>query len=260
VLCISAFIESLSCNYLVITEHFFKKSDFARFLGRPYISPFAFGLSNAVYRLIAYGCTGLLGVFLASKAGFKNIWNDEIKQRNNILIIIFTGMAMGIYFIGYETLSDKILNKYLLPYDISVIPASIFVSFADGIGDQVLNMLCISFFVWLFSKIIKSEKGRSIMFWTAAVLFAVLFAVEHIASTPLYSLEGYINIFRISSLEFRLILGVYAPLSLVCTGFFRKFGLLSAITIHIIADLMWRVMWAWIKGGGNSVFRQFIYY
>jgi hypothetical protein len=246
----------LACDYLVITEHFFRKSDLAKLLGRLYITHVTFGLLNAAYRLIAYGGMGLLGVFLASKVGFKNILNDKIKQRKNILIVIFTGMAMGIYFIGYETVSNKIFDIPLLLYQYSGIPASIFVSFADGIGDQILNMLRISFFVWLFSKIVKSEKGRSILFWTGAVLFAILFAVEHIASTFIYY-GSYRNIFRISSLEFRLILGVYAPLSLVCTWFFRKFGLLSAITIHIIADLIWRVLLPW-KIFGDSMFDQFI--
>jgi hypothetical protein len=258
VLCISVFIESLAYNYLVITEHFFKKSDLAMLLGKPYITHVIFGLLNAAYRLLAYGGMGLLGVFLASKSGFKNIMNDEIKQRKNVLIVVSTGIAMGIFFIGYEELlAGKIFDTPLLLYDYSVIPASIFASLADGIGDQILNMLRISFFVWIFSKIVKSGKGRSVLFWTGAVLFSVLFAVEHIASTFIYY-GSYRNIFWISSLEFRLILGVYAPLSLVCTWFFRKFGLLSAITIHIIADLMWRVMWAWIKMGNAAVFRQFI--
>lgn len=237
-LCFSAFMES----YLSILEimHFFRQSAFANLLGKPWITDFKFGLSNALYRLIAYGGMGLLGVFLASKAGFKNILNDEIKKRRNILIIISAGIAMGLYFIGYRKLLYKIFQEPLLYY--GDFPASIFVSFADGIGDQILNMLRISFFVWIFSKVIKSKKGRLILFWTGAVLFAVLFVVEHIATTPLYNWGGYRNIFRISSLQFRLIFGLYAPLSLVCTWFFKKFGLLSAITVHVIANLMWYVL------------------
>jgi len=41
---------------------------------------------------------------------------------------------------------------------------------------------------------------------------------------------------------------LFAPLSLVCSYFLRRFGLLSAIMIHIISDLIWRVLWQWNTG------------
>jgi len=41
---------------------------------------------------------------------------------------------------------------------------------------------------------------------------------------------------------------VFAPLSLVCSYFLRRFGLLSAIMIHVISDLIWRVLWQWNTG------------
>jgi hypothetical protein len=256
VLCISAFIESLSRDWIP-PGHFIDEYNLAMLLGRSYIPHFPYGLLSAVYRLIAYGGMGLLGVFLASRAGFKNVWNDEINQRGNKLLIISAGIAMGIYFIVYdEVIARKIINVPLLP-GASVIPASIFVSLAEGIGDQILNMLRISFFIWLFSKIVKSEKGRLVLFWTGAVLLAVLFTVEHIALTTDYRFQHYRNIFQIPSSYFMLVLGLYAPLSLVCTWFFKKYGLLSAITIHIISDLMWRVLWGY-KIDGNLLFRQFI--
>jgi hypothetical protein len=203
-----------------------------------------------ILKLIGHGVIGILGIYFSSKIGFKDILNDEIKQKKNVLLVVSVGIIMGVYFIGYETLSYKIFRIPILPYDYSTIPSAIFASIVEGIGDQILQMLRISFLVWLFSKLIKSESGRNTLFWIVAVVCTVGFTIGHISSTIMYQASfKYGEFFGLNFIEFKIIIGLYVPLALVCAYFLKRFGLLSAVIIHFITDIMWRVLWAWIQMG-----------
>jgi hypothetical protein len=230
-------------------EHTFGWMGLERLLNRG-IPSYAWGLINALYRLLAYGGMGLLGLYLSTKNGFKQVLNDEIGKAKNIVLVLSVGIAMGIFFIVYDdALIPKIYDGWgLLLYMESLFPRAVFASIAEGIGDQILNMLRIAFFVWLFSKIIKSEGGRAVLFRAVAVFYSLVFAVEHIPSTRFYSLS-ISNVFSLPQGEFALVYGAYGTLSLVCTYFLKRFGLLSAITIHFICDIIWRVLWAMHKMG-----------
>ncbi|MCL2374030.1 MAG: hypothetical protein FWC65_02155, partial [Treponema sp.] len=112
----------------------------------------------------------------------------------------------------------------------------------------ILNMFTVAFIMWLFSGAVKTEEGRDRLFCMAAILCALVFSARHIESTMLWY-AGSLNIFRMPSREYMAIIGLYAPLSLVCTYFMKKYGLLSAVGIHFISDIMWRIGWAYIQYG-----------
>jgi hypothetical protein len=80
-------------------------------------------------------------------------------------------------------------------------------------------------------------------------LSALIFSLRHIDSTMLWYTSSARTIFHMPFERYLAIIGLYAPLSLVCTYFFKKYGLLSAITIHFISDIMWRILWAYIQFG-----------
>jgi hypothetical protein len=205
-------------------------------------------MANMIFKLVSIGAIGIFGIYFSAKISFKDILNDEIKQKKNISLIIFTGIIMSLYFIGYETLFYEIFRVPILPYDYSSIPSAIFASIVEGIGDQILQMLCISFLVWLFSKLIKSESGRNKLFWVVAAVCALGFSIGHISSTMVYQTSfKYGEFFGLNFYEFMIIIGLYSPLALVCAYFIKRFGLLSAIAIHFITDISWRVLWAWIQ-------------
>ena len=85
----------------------------------------------------------------------------------------------------------------------------------------------------------RNQFGRNL-----AVLCAFIFVIEHVPSTMAYrSIHGasIVNVVNAGGLP--AIIGLYAPLALVCTYFLRKYGLLSAIVIHVISDLTWRVVY-----------------
>jgi len=114
-------------------------------------------------------------------------------------------------------------------------------------------MTRIAFFIWLFSKIVKSEEGRSILFCLIAVFCSLIFVIEHIQTTMIYEDGYYKSIFDVTAREVIIITGLFMPLSLICILFMKKYGLLSAIIIHFVCDFIWRVIWAYIKMG-NAMF------
>jgi hypothetical protein len=245
---ISALLFDVSANNRYDLEHSFTGDSLSFIMSSPSI--YTLGLVNFVAKLLFPGTVGILGIYLSSKIGFKGILNEEIKRIEIIFLVIFASIIMSVYFIGYNELFDKIFRRYILPYDYSIIPASIFASFAEGIGDQILNMFRISFFVWIFSKLIKTEGGRNILFWIVAAICAVIFSLEHVTASLMYQIGSYRSIFDVPFHRIMIIIGLYAPLALVCAYFLKRFGLLSAIIIHFITDISWRVLWAYIKMGG----------
>ena len=250
VLCLSTFLFSAISPFwneeLEGLDHAFTQSELSRLLGRR-VSYNETGFVNAAWRLLVYGSLGFWGLHLSSKIGFKGILNDDIKRPKTVIATVIVGIVMGVFFIGYDMILEQ-SYWHLLMHSYSRIPSAIFPSIAEGIDCQILNMFSVVFLMWLFSKIIKREEGRARLFWFIAVLCALIFAARHIESTMLWY-SGRQNIFRMSSREYLAIIGLYAPLSLVCTYFLRRYGLLSAITIHFICDIMWRLGWAWIQWG-----------
>jgi hypothetical protein len=251
VMCLSVFLFSATSPFWDAEperlDHAFSGSELTRLLepGR-LVSNTETGIVNALWRLLVYGSFGLWGVYLSFKMGFKGIINVELKQPKSIMISVLVGMVMGIFFITAHTISVNIRFGALLMFSYSMIPSSIFSSIAEGIGCQILNMVTVVFIMWIFSAVVKTEEGRNKLFWVAAVLCALIFSVRHIDSTQLWYSGSARTIFHMSQRQYMVIIGVYAPLSLVCTYFFKKYGLLSAITIHFVSDIIWRVIWAYI--------------
>jgi hypothetical protein len=250
-LCTSAFLFGLFSHHSEL-EHSFTYSNLWYFT--PSRTEFTVALANFFLKLVTCGGPGLLGLYFLPITGFKNILNDEIKKSKNIFLVIIAGMIMGGYFIGYETLSYKIFKLHLLPYNYSMIPSAIFNSLAEGIGDQISQMLYISVLVWFFSKHVKSESGHSKLFWRVAAVCALGFIISHIPTTFFFAHHRSGNFLYLRFHEFIIITGLYGPLALVCAYFMKRFGLLSAVIIHFITDIMWRVLWAWIQMG-NLLFK-----
>jgi hypothetical protein len=225
-----------------------------RVFNMPNFTRFTLGAIVSVWRFIAYSCIGLAGAYFSSKIGFIHIVNSEIKKRKNILITIAAGIVMGAYFIVYDRLLPEIFNGgYLLDPTGSRIPSSIFASVTQSIVHQITNMFLISLPFMLWSKIIKLDASdkelQAVLFWIFAVLSAALFTMQQIRTTIYFSAMWNPSIFRVPMKYMLTMVGLFAPLSLVCAYFLKKFGLLSAILVHLICDLSWRVIWAYTQIG-----------
>ena len=245
ILCCSAFLFDVANMGRWPMEHSFRMRALPMFT-----SSFSLGLGNAIWRLLAWGGMGFLGLHLSFKTNFiREILNDDIKRPKIMIITVLIGIIIGLFFIVYNDIYTGAVSLHgLLLHRRAEFPSSLFTSLAEGIGDRILNMFRVVFLMWLFSKVIKSEKGRTVLFGFVAVLSAFIFVLEHIPYTTIFArMPGLFNrpsIFSLTPSDYMWIVGLYAPLSLVCTFFLKKYGPLSAITIHFVCDFTWRVVWA----------------
>ncbi|GMO35838.1 MAG: hypothetical protein Ta2B_15990 [Termitinemataceae bacterium] len=209
----------------------------------PFPKPFM-ALINALTVIFVYGGIGFLGIILSRKNGFKEIFNDEIKSSKNILKIILAGISVGIIFIVVDVLLNKIFNMPL--YTHPPFPASLFASINAGVGEELMfRLFFISFWVWIFSKIIKTEKNRNILFWIIGAFSAIIFVLGHIPSVMM--LYNYKTIYEISLPFWGMIIGLNSIVSIVAVYYFKKYGFIGAVLIHTFTDIIWHVLWGIIQ-------------
>ena len=95
-----------------IMSHSFDWSGLSQLVGR-HVSYDELGFVNMLWRLVAYGAMGLLGLRLSFKLGFKDILNDDLKRPKNIVAIILAGVVMDVFFTWYNIMIGNEFGLYL---------------------------------------------------------------------------------------------------------------------------------------------------
>ncbi|MBN2542157.1 CPBP family intramembrane metalloprotease [bacterium] len=201
-------------------------------------------LANAGIMLVLYGGLGLLGLFLARKLGFADIWDEKVTNKRRFLIPAIVGIIIGIIFIAVDLVVSRYHSLGQLPHP--QFPASIFASIVAGIGEEIIfRLFFISFWVWLISYVILRKRGQDTMFWIVTFFSALVFAIGHIPSVMLlYGLDTVGEIPVPLMIEIILLNGI---LSFFCADYFRKYGFLAAVSIHFWADVVWHIIWGAIN-------------
>ena len=186
------------------------------------------------------GGLGWLGLMLSQKIGFPDLWSPTISKRQKLLIPALIGATIGVFFI----LADAIFSKFhtLGPIPHPPFPTSLVASATAGIGEEVIfRLFFISFWVWLVANVVLKRKWQNEVFWIVAVGSAFAFAFAHVPSIMfLFGLKTIGDIPLVLMSEIILLNGV---LSVVAAYYFRRCGILSAISIHFWADMVWHVIW-----------------
>jgi len=207
------------------------------------VSRFVLGLANAGIMLVVYGGIGYLGLILSQKIGFENVINEKISNKKKILEIILIGVFIGIFFIIIDIIGNKLLG--LPPLTHPPFPTSISASINAAIGEELIfRLFFISLWVWLLSKIIKSENKRNILFWIVTIFSALAFAAMHFPSFMM--LYNYNTLLEMPISKIIIIIGLNGILSIFCAYYLRKYGFLSAVLIHFSLGIVWHVIWGLI--------------
>jgi len=138
VLCLSAFLFDVIVQNSDIMPHSFDWSALTQLVGR-HVSYNELGLVNALWRLVAYGAMGLLGLRLSFKLGFKDILNDDLKRPKIIVAIILAGVIMGVFFTWYDIMIKNEFELFTLKLGFSNLASGILTSLAEGIRYLVLK-------------------------------------------------------------------------------------------------------------------------
>jgi membrane protease YdiL (CAAX protease family) len=168
----------------------------------------------------------------------------KAKVRNNINAIlkpsIFAGIIIGLIIISLDFLFIKIGVTLEGSATISAWKGFL-ASFYGGIGEEILlRLFFMTFIVWVFSKLTKSEEiiKNNFMMWLSIVLTALMFGLGHLPATASLTALTPIIVFR--SLLLNGIGGI------VFGWLYWKKGLESAMIAHFSADIMLHVVFVLI--------------
>jgi hypothetical protein len=197
-------------------------------------------LLNAGIAIVLYGGLGFIGLVLARRNGFADIWQPEVSNRQRFLIPGITGVGLGIFLIVMDIIFGRFNGIGQLQHP--PFPSSFFASLSAGIGEELIfRLFFISLWVWIISTLILRGKGRNIVFWIITIFSGLVFAIGHIPSVMImYNYSSLSEISPVLWLEIILLNGI---ISIFAAFYMKKFGFLAAVGVHFWADIVWHVIW-----------------
>ena len=197
-------------------------------------------LVNAFTMLVLYGGLGYIGLRLARKLGFAEVWDANVSNRQRFLIPASIGVSLGILFVLADAIFSRLHSLGPLPHP--PFPTSLVASATAGIGEEIIfRLFFISFATWLVSHVILKKKWEVEVFWVVAVFSALAFAAGHIPTVMI--LSGLNTVNDIPSALLAEIFLLNGGLSLFAAYYFRKYGFLAAVGIHFWTDIIWHVVY-----------------
>jgi len=199
-----------------------------------------FALLVACIMLVLYGGLGFIGLRLSSRLGFTGLWDETVSVKQRLLIPSIIGVGIGIFFILADTVFSKFHSLGPLPHP--PFPTSLVASASAGIGEEILfRLFFISFWTWLISHVFLKGKWQERTFRIVVVFSALAFAFAHLPAIMfLLGLKTMSEIPPALMAEIILLNGI---VSVFAAYYFRKYGFLSAVSIHFWTDVVWHVLW-----------------
>ncbi len=194
--------------------------------------------------LVLYGGLGLIGLKLSKKLGFPDLWDININNKQRLLKPLIWGAVIGVIFIISDLVFSNVFGIDRIPHP--AFPFSIIASISAGIGEELMfRLFFISFWVWLISKVILRGRWQNGIFWIIAVISGLLFAAGHIPSVLVLYDFKYVSDIPAALMAEIFILNTL--LSLPAAHFFRKYGILAAMGLHLWTDIVWHVIYGFFS-------------
>ena len=181
--------------------------------------------------ILAIAVMGFIGLLLARRTGFPELWDTKVSNRQRFLIPALIGLVYGVVTVIIDLQNPSPVHLKL--------PLSIpFYTYGALLLEIMLRLFAIPLLVWLFSNLLLRGKWQTKVFWLAVVVAALYEPLPHIRE----QLSG------VSGLAVLLVSIKWAiePLFLanVLTGWlFRKYGFLAALVMRLSFYLVWHIIY-----------------
>ena len=203
-------------------------------------SPLVTALAAGGIYLVLYGALGLVGFFLARKLGLPEIWDAAVTNRQRFLIPALVGAAVGIAIIIGDLIFAPINGLGHFPHP--PFPTSIVASITAGIGEEIMfRLFFITLWTWVVSKIILRGRWQNPVYWVVSIFSAVTFGLGHLPS--IMYLEGWTSMSQVSPVLIVELILLNGILSIAAAYYFKKYGFLAPVGIHLWADIVWHAIW-----------------
>jgi hypothetical protein len=171
---------------------------------------------------------GFIGLMLSRRAGFPNLWDAAVSNRQRFLIPALVGVVYGVVTVLYDLRNPAPVHLEL--------PSSLpFYAYGATLLEILLRLFAVTFLVWLISNVILRGRWQTQVFWLAAVIAALYEPLPYLTNT--FNARGILAALGVL---------VTAPLfagNLVAAYLFRKYGFLAALTMRLSFYLVWHIIY-----------------
>jgi len=181
--------------------------------------------------ILAIAVMGFIGLLLARRTGFPDLWDSRVSHRQRFLIPALIGFIYGVVTVIIDLRNPSPVHLKL--------PLSIpFYTYGALLLEIMLRLFAIPVLVWLFSNLILRGRWQTKVFWLAAIIAALYEPLPHLKE----------QLLGVSGLGILAVLIKWAiePLFLanVITGWlFRKYGFLAALIMRLSFYLVWHIIY-----------------
>lgn len=188
--------------------------------------------------LLLYAVLGAAGVSLAHRSGFPTMWQQEISNKTRFALPVAMGVLIALGMVG----TDFWLRAQGYPQlPQTQLPEGLLVVIIAGISEEIaLRLFLIPLVVWLVSNLLLGGRWQKQVFWAAAVLAAILYAM-----LTMGALISSVSTAVISAAPPFYLLGLPTIFlySLFAAFYLRRAGFLAVLSLRFGFYFVWHVLW-----------------
>jgi membrane protease YdiL (CAAX protease family) len=186
--------------------------------------------------MIVVTLLGVVGVFLAPRAGFARMWDGKVENRRRLIIPGLIGLGFGILSVAQDALQPLESEMQI------AFPASLVVYPLAGILEEILFRLFLTtLLVWLGSTVILQGRGQQTVFWVVAVVVGLVYAMLQMAAYTMVAGE----VTFVVGVWFLVQIGGYFVMAAYV---YRRYGFLAAVVMRMGNYLIWHIIWGALAG------------
>lgn len=185
---------------------------------------------NSCGMMLFVSVIGFIGLKLAQKTDFPDIWDKDISNKQRIIIPAFYGVFFALIQIILVTVQNMKIPMVSFPLSVPVYMS------VGILSEIVLHFVPVVFLYWLVANIILKNKWKVQVFWAVAILVSLW---EPILQILVMHKMGMLNNLLMAVLPFILVFAA----NIIPITFLRKYGFLSAVIWRLSNYLLWHIIW-----------------
>lgn len=210
----------------------------------PDVPRWVLALANGGIVLVVYAPAGLVGLWLARKAGLPGVFRRDGGLKYWLWLPMALGLVAGGLLVGIDALSQRYLGVEAFSHP--PFPVSILASFTAGVGEEIVfRLLLMSFWVlvfkWLLNRLSPEASTRTWSLWLANLIAALAFGAAHMGVVmAMLGASSPAGIPPITLVQMFLLNGI---IGLLAGWAFARDGLVAAAGVHFWTDIVWHVLY-----------------
>ncbi len=180
---------------------------------------------------------GWIGVYLAPRAGFAGMWQQGVSYFKRFGEPALIGAGIGVLAIVFDLL-QPLGGESLIRF-----PASLAAYPLAAILEEIIFRLFLTTaLVWIISSFFLRGRWPEAVFWLVSVFLAVFYTSSQLSQYQ--SLESQLDLVALA--RFFVVIAVYFILA---AFYYRRYGFLAAISMHLGYFVVWDIIWGGLVRG-----------